>query len=168
MGDSLNHATGNSVGVYTVNGELLYASDKSVFQQKESKDLQEAVSGKTAYSIRYNENQTSVMFSYPVVIDGAKVGILRYYKDFTQLYQQSNRILDITLYITLAIFSAAFLFSFILSRHITLPLGKLAHASSQVKNGNLDTPIHSINTVCWRIQYSVQLPGGRLKPINQT
>lgn len=98
------------------------------------------------------------MFSYPVVIDGAKVGILRYYKDFTQLYQQSNRILDITLYITLAIFSAAFLFSYMLSRHITLPLGKLAHASSQVKNGNLDTPIHSINTVCWRIQYSVQLP----------
>ncbi|MEK5235592.1 HAMP domain-containing sensor histidine kinase [Paenibacillus sp. FSL L8-0470] len=141
LGSSLNHATGNTVGVYTVKGELLYASDKSVFQQTESKDLQEAVSGKTAYSIRDNENQTSVMFSYPVVIDGAKVGILRYYKDFTQLYQQSNRILDITLYITLAIFSAAFLFSYILSRHITLPLGKLAHASSQVKNGNLDVRI---------------------------
>ncbi|MEC0167217.1 HAMP domain-containing sensor histidine kinase [Paenibacillus graminis] len=141
LGNSLNHATGNSVGVYTVNGEPLYTSDKSVLQQKESKDLQEAVAGKTAYSIRYSENQTTVMFSYPVVIDGAKVGILRYFKDFSQLYQQSNRILDITLYITLAIFSAAFLFSYILSRHITLPLGKLAHASSQVKNGNLDVRI---------------------------
>lgn len=56
LGNSLNHATGSTVGVYTVKGELLYASDKSVFQQKESKDLQEAVSGKTAYSIRNNEN----------------------------------------------------------------------------------------------------------------
>ncbi|AIQ46500.1 ATPase [Paenibacillus sp. FSL R7-0273] len=142
LGSTLKHATGNSVGVYTVNGELLYASDKAVFQQQEHSDLREAVAGKTAYSILNNEPETSVMFSYPVIIDGAKVGILRYFKDYSLLYQQSNRILDVTLYITLAIFTAAFLFSFILSRHITLPLGKLAHASSQVKSGNLDVRIH--------------------------
>ncbi|WNS46100.1 HAMP domain-containing sensor histidine kinase [Paenibacillus sp. MMS20-IR301] len=141
LGNTLKHATGNSVGIYTVNGELLYASDKAVFQQREHNDLQEALSGKTAYSIQTHEPQTSVMFSYPVIIDGAKVGILRYFKDYSLLYQQSDRILDVTLYITLAIFTAAFLFSFILSRHITLPLGKLAHASSQVRNGNLDVRI---------------------------
>lgn len=141
LGNNLNHATGNSVGVYTVNGELLYASDKSLFSQPERTDLQEAIDGKTAYNINYEDEQTSVLFSYPVVIDGTKVGILRFYKDFSQLYQQSNRILDTTLYITLAIFAVTFLFSFILSRHITLPLGKLARASSEVKHGNLDVRI---------------------------
>ncbi|MBT2286755.1 HAMP domain-containing histidine kinase [Paenibacillus polymyxa] len=141
LGNNLNYATGNSVGVYTVNGELLYATDKSLFAEPKRTDLQEAIHGKTAYNINYNEDKTSVLFSYPVVIDGSKVGILRFYKDFSLLYQQSSRILDTTLYITLAIFAVTFLFSFILSRHITLPLGKLARASSEVKNGNLDVRI---------------------------
>ncbi|WP_340014421.1 HAMP domain-containing sensor histidine kinase [Paenibacillus sp. FSL K6-1318] len=142
LGNTLNHSTGNSVGVYTVNGELLYASDQSLFSEAKENDIQEAIEGKTAYSINYNDNKTSVLFSYPVVIDGSKVGILRFYKDFTLLYQQSGRILEIILYITLAIFSVAFLFSYILSRHVTLPLGKLARASSEVKDGNLDVRIH--------------------------
>ncbi|RJE87775.1 sensor histidine kinase [Paenibacillus sp. 1011MAR3C5] len=141
LGKNLYHATGNSVGVYTVQGDLLFSTDKSAFLQLEKNDLVEAINGKTAYNIRSDENQTSVLFSYPVVIDGSKVGILRFSKDFTLLYQQSIRILNITLYITLAIFAAAFLFSYILSRHITLPLGKLARASSEVKNGNLDVRI---------------------------
>ncbi|WP_336783188.1 HAMP domain-containing sensor histidine kinase [Paenibacillus illinoisensis] len=141
LGNNLNHATGNSVGVYTVNGVLIYASDKSLFSHPERTDLQEAIDGKTAYNINYEGDETTVLFSYPVVIDGAKVGILRFYKDFSLLYQQSNRILDTMLYITLAIFAVTFLFSFILSRHITLPLGKLARASSEVKHGNLDIRI---------------------------
>ncbi|MCG7378696.1 HAMP domain-containing histidine kinase [Paenibacillus sp. ACRSA] len=141
LGNNLNHATGNSIGVYTVDGELLYASDTTLFSQPERTDLQEAIKGNTAYNINYEGEETSVLFSYPVVIDGSKVGILRFYKDFSLLYQQSNRILDTTLYITLSIFAVTFLFSFILSRHITLPLGKLARASSDVKNGNLDVRI---------------------------
>lgn len=141
LGNNLNHATGNSVGVYTVDGEMLYASDKSLFLQPQRTDLQEAIDGKTAYNINYDKEKTFVLFSYPVVIDGSKVGILRFYKDFSLLYQQSSRILETTLYITLAIFAVTFLFSFILSRHITLPLGKLARASSEVKNGNLDVRI---------------------------
>lgn len=36
---------------------------------------------------------------------------------------------------------AAFLFSYILSRHITIPLVKLTEASSQVKKGKLDVDI---------------------------
>lgn len=141
MGNTLNHATGSSVGVYTVDGELLYASDKSKFSQSNKNDLQEAIHGKTAYSITYDDEKTSLHFSYPVVIDGSKVGILRFFKDFSLLYQQSGHILEITLYITLAIFAAAFLFSYILSRHITLPLAKLTRVSTEVKNGNLDVRI---------------------------
>jgi signal transduction histidine kinase len=138
MANDLNHATGSSVGVYTIDGELLYASDKSVFSEDKESDLKQAIDGKTAYSITYEHNKASVLFSYPVVIDGSKVGILRFSKDFSLLYQQSGRILDIIFYIALAIFAAAFLFSYVLSRHITIPLVKLTRASTEVKNGNLD------------------------------
>lgn len=137
MANDLNHATGSSVGVYTIDGELLYA-DRSVFSGDKESDLKQAIDGKTAYSITYEHNKASVLFSYPVVIDGSRVGILRFSKDFSLLYQQSGRILDIIFYIALAIFAAAFLFSYILSRHITIPLVKLTRASTEVKNGNLD------------------------------
>lgn len=138
MANDLNHATGNAVGVYTVEGELLHASDRSMFGQRQENDLQQAVNGNMAYSITYDHSSAVALFSYPVVIDGAKVGILRFSKDFSLLYQQSGRVLDIIFYMSLAIFVTAFLFSYVLSRHITVPLIKLSRVSTEVKNGNLD------------------------------
>ncbi|MEE4565661.1 HAMP domain-containing sensor histidine kinase [Paenibacillus polymyxa] len=139
---NLNHTTDSSIGVYTVEGKLLYAPDSSIFQQQMQSDLQQAIDGNTAYSITYDRHKTTVLFSYPVVIDGSKVGILRFYKDFSSLYEQTGQIRQITLYIALAIFAAAFLFSYILSRHITIPLTRLTQASTEVKNGNLDIRLH--------------------------
>lgn len=141
MVNDLNHATGSSVSTYTVDGVLLFSSDKSVFTGRSDDDLKQAIGGKTAYNITYDRKQGVVFFSYPVVIDGTKVGILRFAKDFTLLYEQSGRIQDIIFYIALAIFAVAFLFSYILSRHITIPLVKLTRASTEVKNGNLDVRI---------------------------
>ncbi|AXC51832.1 MULTISPECIES: sensor histidine kinase [Bacillus] len=140
--DSLTHSTGSNVGVYTVDGTLLSSSNKTVFSQGIDEDLAKAINGKNAYHITYDRNQAQVFFSYPVVIDGAKVGILRFSKDFNLLYKQSGEILNIIFYIALAIFVAAFLFSYILSRHITIPIVKLTEATSEVKKGKLDVDIH--------------------------
>ncbi|MCY8614777.1 sensor histidine kinase [Bacillus haynesii] len=140
--DNLNHSTGSNVGVYTVNGALLASSDKKVFSRGSDEDLKQAIKGKTAYHITYNRNKAEVFFSYPVVVEGTKVGILRFSKNFDLQYKQSGEILDIVFYIALAIFVAAFLFSYILSRHITIPLVKLTDATSQVKKGKLDMDIH--------------------------
>ncbi|MEC0685582.1 HAMP domain-containing sensor histidine kinase, partial [Bacillus haynesii] len=138
----LNHSTGSNVGVYTVNGALLASSDQKVFSRGSDEDLKQAIKGKTAYHITYNRNKAEVFFSYPVVVEGTKVGILRFSKNFDLQYKQSGEILDIVFYIALAIFVAAFLFSYILSRHITIPLVKLTDATSQVKKGKLDMDIH--------------------------
>lgn len=140
--ESLTHSTGSNVGVYTVDGTLLSSSNKTVFSQSIDEDLKKAINGKNAYHITYDRNNAQVFFSYPVVIDGAKVGILRFSKDFNLLYKQSGEILNIIFYIALAIFVAAFLFSYILSRHITIPIVKLTEATSEVKKGNLDVDIH--------------------------
>lgn len=141
MVNDLNHATGSSVSAYTVDGVLLFSSDKSEFTGRSDDDLKQAIKGKTAYHVTYGRNEGKILFSYPVIIDGTKVGILRFAKDFTLLYEQSGRITDIIFYIALAIFAVAFLFSYILSRHITIPLVKLTRASTEVKNGNLNVRI---------------------------
>ncbi|MCR6598292.1 HAMP domain-containing histidine kinase [Bacillus halotolerans] len=140
--ESLTHSTGSHVGVYTVNGTLLSSSNKTVFSQGTDEDLKKAINGNNAYHITYDRNKAQVFFSYPVVIDGAKVGILRFSKDFNLLYKQSGEILNIIFYIALAIFVAAFIFSYILSRHITIPIVKLTEATSEVKKGKLDVDIH--------------------------
>ncbi|OBZ15976.1 cell wall metabolism sensor histidine kinase WalK [Bacillus sp. FJAT-26390] len=140
MVQDLRHSTSSSVSAYTVDGKMLYASDKLPFSGADE-DLKQALLGKTAYTISYSSGNTSVLYSYPVVIDGTKVGILRFAKDFSLLYEQSDHTLAIIFYIALAIFAVAFLFSYILSRHITIPLIQLTKASTEVMNGNLDIRI---------------------------
>lgn len=140
--ESLTHSTGSHVSVYTLDGTMLSSSNRTVFSQGIDDDLKKAINGKNAYHITYDRNKAQVFFSYPVVIDGAKVGILRFSKNFNLLYKQSGEILNIIFYIALAIFVAAFLFSYILSRHITIPIVKLTEATSEVKKGKLDVDIH--------------------------
>ncbi|MDA1476903.1 sensor histidine kinase [Bacillus changyiensis] len=142
MVNHLSHSTESNVSVYTVDGQLLSSSAKKVFARSSDDDLKKAINGMTAYHITYDRNKAEVFFSYPVVIEGKKVGILRFSKDFSLLYKQSGEILDIMFYIALAIFAVAFLFSYILSRHITIPLVKLTEASSEVKKGKLDVEIN--------------------------
>ncbi len=137
MVSDLHYATSSDVGAYAADGTLLSSSDRTAFANRTDVDLKQALSGKTAYSITYDDDSGSVLFSYPVVIDGVKVGILRFSKDFSLLYGQSGRILDTIFYMALAIFAAAFLLSYLLSRHMTIPLVKLARASKEVRGGNL-------------------------------
>ncbi|MDF2837787.1 MAG: sensor histidine kinase [Paenibacillus sp.] len=137
IGD-LRYATSSEVGAYTIDGELIHASDAPVFSGAGDDDLKQAARGATAYTISYDGGTAAVFYSYPVVIDGTKIGILRYSKPFDLLYEQSDRILNAVFYLALAIFAAAFLFSYLLSRHITVPLSKLEGASAEVMRGNLD------------------------------
>lgn len=140
MVKDLQYDTSSEIGMYSLDGELLYSSDITLFATA-GDDLKQAIEGKTAYTLSYPDGQASVHYSYPVVVDGAKVGIMRFVKDFTLLYEQSNHIQRTNITIALAVFAAAFLFSYLLSRHITVPLIKLTKASTEVMNGNLDLRI---------------------------
>jgi len=136
VGD-LRYATSGSVAAYSVDGKLLKASEQGLFAEESGEDLERALDGVTAYTISYKEGTASVRYAFPVLVDGVKVGILRFAKTFDPLYEQSSKILRTVFYTALAIFAAAFLFSFLLSRNITIPLVKLADASTKVREGNL-------------------------------
>ncbi|MBD2848080.1 HAMP domain-containing histidine kinase [Paenibacillus sp. IB182496] len=138
MVSELRYATSSEVSAYATDGTLLSSSQPAAFAGQDDADLQQAMQGKTAYLITYDDDSGTVLFSYPVVMDGLEVGILRFSKDFSLLYGQSGRILDTIFYMALAIFAAVFLLSYLLSRHMTLPLAKLARASKAVRGGNLE------------------------------
>ncbi|MFE6795947.1 sensor histidine kinase [Paenibacillus chitinolyticus] len=137
----LNHVTSSHTSAYSVAGDLIFASDEAKFLSANPDDLQYALVGKTAYRIRYTDQKAEVFYAYPVIVEGKKVGILRFGKDFSLLYEQRKHILDVFSSVTIAIFIAAFVFSYLLSRNITIPLIKLTKASSEVTNGNLNIKI---------------------------
>lgn len=138
MAKDLQHDTSTSIAMYAVTGEKLYATDSSLFTS-DGDDLRQALLGKTAYRITYENSTASVLFSFPVIVDGTKVGIIRFAKDFSLLYEQSTQIRRTIFVTAMAVFAAAFLFTYLLSRHITVPLVKLSVASTEVMKGKLDT-----------------------------
>jgi signal transduction histidine kinase len=138
MAKDLLHDTSTSLALYSVAGEKLYATDATLFTA-EGDDLRQALLGKTAYRITYENSTASVLFAFPVIVDGTKVGIIRFAKDFTLLYEQSTQIRRTIFVTAMAVFAAAFLFTYLLSRHITVPLVKLSMASTEVMKGKLDT-----------------------------
>ncbi|NOV02254.1 sensor histidine kinase [Paenibacillus planticolens] len=138
MAKDLQHDTATSISMYSITGEMLFASDPALFTT-DGEDLTQALLGKTAYRITYENGTASVLFAFPVIVEGTKVGIVRFAKDFTLLYEQSTEIRRTIFVIAMAVFAAAFLFTYLLSRHITVPLVKLSNASSEVMKGKLDT-----------------------------
>lgn len=140
LGTELRFAASSEVAMYSLTGELLYASVQEAFVP-DSEDLKLAQQGKTAFTLTRDNGAATVLFAYPVTVRGNKVGILRFAKDFTPLYSQSGDIQRTIVSIALAVFAAAFLFSYLLSRHITVSLGKLTKASTEVTNGNLHARI---------------------------
>lgn len=140
LGTELRFAASSEVAMYSLTGELLYASVQGVFVPN-GEDLMLAQQGKTAFTLTRDNGEASVLFAYPVTVRGNKVGILRFAKDFTSLYSQSGNMQRTIVSIALAVFAAAFLFSYLLSRHITVSLGKLTKTSTEVANGNLHARI---------------------------
>ncbi|WP_053375107.1 sensor histidine kinase [Paenibacillus sp. FJAT-27812] len=137
----LNKITSSSVAVYSVDGELLAASDKAAFKNPPGDDFKHALKGETAYTITHQDKISSIYFAYPVVIDGDKIGILRFAKDASLLYGHSQQILNVIMYVTIAIFALGLLLCFALFWNITLPIVKMTKVSTEVIGGNLNVHI---------------------------
>lgn len=140
--DELVSVIKSDVGIYSLKGELIYSSDERKFNDSSFKDIDNAVNNKTSYTIKNNDNKAEVFFSYPVIIAGNKVGILRIIKDYSLIYNQGDTIVTFVLKITMMIFTVAFLFSYLLSRNITAPLVELTKATNKAANGDLDIIIN--------------------------
>ncbi|MCY6958552.1 sensor histidine kinase [Clostridium brassicae] len=131
--------TESEVCAYNIDGKLIHNTSK--IKPNEYEDLINAISGSTSYVVRKDKNKTMVYFSYPVVIDNNKVGILRFIKDYSLLYAQSSHISEVVFYTALVVFIIAFIFSYLLSRNISIPLLKLNQAANKVAVGDLDVSL---------------------------
>jgi signal transduction histidine kinase len=127
---------------YSEKGQLIYDPEHtSKHIPGDDSDLKLATQGDVAYTINHMEKKVLVNFSYPVKVGDKSIGILRYTKDYTEIYDSSNKLLNIIIGFAVISFGAVFVFLYILSSSITIPIIQLSRLSNEVAEGNFDIGI---------------------------
>ena len=72
-------------------------------------DLREAVAGNAAFTLLYEGDALTVLFSMPVSVEGKTIGIIRGGIDYSALWQQGRQMEGTILRATVLVFTAAFI-----------------------------------------------------------
>ncbi|MDR2514371.1 MAG: HAMP domain-containing histidine kinase [Christensenellaceae bacterium] len=128
-------ATKNPTAAYTTDGRLISSTDSSLFGALRFEDLQRAKgeSGVPTFTLNTEGGNTYAYFSYPIAIEGKRIGLLRVVADYSVLYWQGNNIITSVSLITLFIFALTLLFAILFTGSISRPISQLARISSEVE-----------------------------------
>lgn len=137
----LSDKTKCQVVLYPLEENVVY--NNSLLEDKHniegsSKDLESALKGKASYVINHLKNKTIVNYSYPLYVNQVNRGFVRISKDYTELYQINNNLLRNITLSAIVCFGIIFLFSYLLSSQITIPIIKLSKASREISKGNYE------------------------------
>ncbi|WP_127483768.1 sensor histidine kinase [Paenibacillus ehimensis] len=135
----LTAQVGSTVDIYDRKGQKLSSNSAPIAALDDSEDLERAIKGEISYTTNFIGNKVVVSLSYPIKESG--IGIVRYYKDYTELYDYNQRFKRIISLFATIIFVMIFVTSYIFSRQITKPIMKLTEASEEVAKGNFDVDI---------------------------
>lgn len=137
----LSSEIGNSVDIYNNSGEKI--SNFLTQDKLKSDDIAKAVNKQIAYSINYSGNKVIVSLSYSVEKDSKTIGIVRYTKDYSELYAYNSRFKNIINIFAGIIFVIVFIVSIIISKQIAKPIIELTKNSEEVSKGNYDININT-------------------------
>ena len=150
IGSALSSKLNNRIILYKKDGSLLLDTDYSDGNmysdggnsiEDDFKDLKLAIKGQSSYKIIKVNNTYKVIFSAPLYTDETTLGILRYAKDYTELFEAGkDLILKIKMFM-LFMFLILFLFSLLLSTKIIIPIIKLNKSTKEISNGNFDVDV---------------------------
>ncbi|MDD3244459.1 MAG: HAMP domain-containing sensor histidine kinase [Eubacteriales bacterium] len=140
----LSGVTGNPVAAYSRNGQLLHSTDDKIFSQAQYDDLVFAMQNRAAFTLdTTGEGKTVAYFSYPVMVEGNTIGIIRTVEDYSLLYSQGTNIMNFITIITISIFAVALIFSMLFSQSIAAPISRLATLSGNIAKYVQDNTLDS-------------------------
>lgn len=131
----------DNVDIYNLSGNKISHNLEQNTTEDKKEDLANAMKGKISYATTFYGNKTKISLSYPIEVNSNYIGILRYTKDYTQLFNSSKRFRDVISIFAIVIFSLVFIVASILSRQITKPIKRLEETSEEVASGNFDISI---------------------------
>ena len=101
--EEISGATGNPTAAFTMDGQMLAATNSAVFIENNFGDVSLARGGLSAFTLDTESQRTRAYFSYPVLIEGNSIGMIRTVADYTILYTQGNNIMRSVSLITMVI-----------------------------------------------------------------
>ncbi|MCE3200124.1 sensor histidine kinase [Paenibacillus sonchi] len=113
----------------------------TIFYLTGDKSQVESALSQTTYTINRLDRQVIVTLSSPILLKQSTIGLLKYQKDYSQLYQRNTRFQSIIKMFAALIFSFIFIASIFISRKITKPIRELTEGSNEVTLGNFDIDI---------------------------
>lgn len=123
------------VALYSNKGQLITATRNTLFATEYFDDLNMARNGDVSYTIvRDNKDALAVYCSIPVIIVSNRVGIVRYYIDYTDLLKNGREYSSTILRITLIILTLTFAIVAIAIQMLLAPVRQLASISNQVSD----------------------------------
>ncbi|MDP4146021.1 MAG: HAMP domain-containing sensor histidine kinase [Bacillota bacterium] len=146
IANDLSYKTGSKVALYSMEGENL--SDQSFDNRKsKSKDSEiiKALNGKTYYTINKENDKVIAYLNYSVSLRNQDIGILRYSRDYSELYESGDHLIAMIKLTSIIIFFVILVVAFMISKHITRPITELTMISKEISKGDLDVNIN-INT----------------------
>lgn len=140
----------NRVVLYKNNGDLLFDTDYSdgdIYSnaneslKDNQEDLKLATKNKSSYKIIKLDKRYVVIFSQPLYTDNKVFGVLRYVKDYTELFETGNSLLMKMKVFMFCVFFMIFIFSTLLATQITVPIIKLGKITKEISSGNFDIDV---------------------------
>lgn len=104
-------------------------------------DLLAAARQEIAYTTKLNNKTATASLAFPIMSNEATIGILRYQRDYSELYQRNLQLQETLKLFAIIIFIFIFIASVLISNKITNPVRQLTRRSAEVAQGKLDARI---------------------------
>ena len=142
LSKEISYKLGSNISLYDNNSKILYSMDEQDLMNSE--DLSKALDGNISYTISQHQNDTLVYFSYPIVNNGEVIGVIRYSRDYSYLFDQSFGFLKKVVPLSIFIFFISIFLSYLISKQITKPIIKLTSQAEEISRGNWHINISSL------------------------
>lgn len=124
-----------------MNGKLINYTEGDNIGKTDNIDLSFSVRGKSAFYISHVGENYIAIFSFPVLIDGKMIGIIRCTRDCSDIFISGANLLRLINLSVLIAFSVIFMFVLILVSKITRPIISLSKVTKNISEFDFDTII---------------------------
>ena len=131
--EEISGAPGNPTAALALDGSMLASTNASAFIEHSFGDESLARGGLAAFTLNTEQQATRAYFSYPVLVEGKSIGVIRTIADYSILYTQGNSTIRSVSTITMVVFLVALAFAMLFSNSIAAPIVKLAGISSALQ-----------------------------------
>lgn len=145
------------VAAYASGGERIASSQDGLFTDGYQEDYENVIKGGAAsFTLIHGKGgELTVRFSCPLVIEGKRVGFLRFDQDYTQWRRQWDAISRVVLLVTLTVFALTLLILIAVVRSLLRPVLLLSRHSTQVSR--------EMEGEDWTAQTEALTPSGGLR-----